>query len=124
MVSCNESSSSWAKQRSSPATDGWLDPVPTLILQSTGGPSFGHCFSNPFSSVVQSPWGPAQCGQSASPGASPAAASAAHTSHRINVVLRFMVFFRLVFLADTVNGLAAPNDDLVLDEEGRPCQAV
>src|SRR5258708_32085937 len=83
-VSCNESSSNWAKQRSSPATEGWLEPVPTLILQSTGGPSLGHCFSNPFSSVVQLPLGPAHWGQS------PAAATEAHRSHAINIVLRYV----------------------------------
>jgi hypothetical protein len=42
--------------------------------------------SNPFSSVVQSPLGPAQWGQS------PADATEAHTSHTIDVILRFTLF--------------------------------
>src|SRR5260221_13564182 len=117
-VSCNSSSSNWAKQRSSPATDGWLEPVPTLIRQSTGGPSLGQALSNPVSSVVQSPFGPAQCGQS------PADAADAHTSHMIDAVRKYMLSILSMFLADTIHGLAAANDDPVVDEERRADDAV
>src|SRR5258708_15177681 len=117
-VSCNSSSSNWAKQRLSPATDGWLEPVPTLIRQTTGVPSFGQVLSTPVSSVEQSPLGPAQWGQS------PAVATDAHTSHTIDVFRRFMHLIPFMFPADTIHGPAAADDDPVVDEERRADDAV
>src|SRR4051794_14926110 len=86
------------------------------MRHSTGGPSFGQALSKPFSSVVQSPFGPAHCGQSAGSAATTAETPIRHASSE---VVYFIRFIPLWFRADAVNGLVAADDDDVLVEERR-----